>query len=173
MLSIKNTYGIISNIPVVATLKDDPTVTSTVKISVNFIKVKVDGLTLADENGNTEGTYKVGDTLILKAVYNPANATTQDTKWESKNKDVATVEMLTDPDGESTAKVTIVGEGTAEIGVWPNNNDYSEGYKLRQTYAITVPVTPKLEGSDCAARLRPDHRECRRRDRCEALRQFR
>ena len=146
MLSIKNTYGIISNIPVVATLKDDPTVTSTVKISVNFIKVKVDGLTLADENGNTEGTYKVGDTLILKAVYNPANATTQDTRWESKNKDVATVEMLTDPDGESTAKVTIVGEGTAEIGVWPNNNDYSEGYKLRQTYAITVPATPKLEG---------------------------
>lgn len=146
MLSIKNTYGIISNIPVVATLKDDPTVTSTVKISVKFIKVKVDGLTLADENGNTEGTYKVGDTLILKAVYNPANATTQDTKWESKNKDVATVEMLTDPDGESTAKVTIVGEGTAEIGVWPNNNEYSEGYKLRQTYAITVPATPKLEG---------------------------
>ena len=123
MLSIKNTYGIISNIPVVATLKDDPTVTSTVKISVKFIKVKVDGLTLADENGNTEGTYKVGDTLILKAVYNPANATTQDTRWESKNKDVATVEMLTDPDGESTAKVTIVGEGTAEIGVWPNNNE--------------------------------------------------
>lgn len=146
MLSIKNTYGIISNIPVVATLKDDPTVTSTVKISVRFIKVKVDGLTLADENGNTEGTYKVGDTLILKAVYNPANATTQDTKWESKNKDVATVEMLTDPDGESTAKVTIVGEGTAEIGVWPANNEYSEGYKLRQTYAITVPATPKLEG---------------------------
>lgn len=146
MLSIKNTYGIISNIPVVATLKDDPTVTSTVKISVKFIKVKVDGLTLADENGNTEGTYKVGDTLILKAVYNPANATMQDTRWESKNKDVATVEMLTDPDGESTAKVTIVGEGTAEIGVWPNNNDYSEGYKLRQTYAITVPATPKLEG---------------------------
>ncbi len=146
MLSIKNTYGIISNIPVVATLKDDPTVTSTVKISVRFIKVKVDGLTLADENGNTEGTYKVGDTLILKAVYNPANATTQDTRWESKNKDVATVEMLTDPDGESTAKVTIVGEGTAEIGVWPNNNEYSEGYKLRQTYAITVPATPKLEG---------------------------
>lgn len=146
MLSIKNTYGIISNIPVVATLKDDPTVTSTVKISVNFIKVKVDGLTLADENGNTEGTYKVGDTLILKAVYNPANATKQDTRWESKNKDVATVEMLTDPDGESTAKVTIVGEGTAEIGVWPNNNEYSEGYKLRQTYAITVPATPKLEG---------------------------
>ena len=146
MLSIKNTYGIISNIPVVATLKDDPTVTSTVKISVRFIKVKVDGLTLADENGNTEGTYKVGDTLILKAVYNPANATTQDTRWESKNKDVATVEMLTDPDGESTEKVTIVGEGTAEIGVWPNNNEYSEGYKLRQTYAITVPATPKLEG---------------------------
>ena len=146
MLSIKNTYGIISNIPVVATLKDDPTVTSTVKISVRFIKVKVDGLTLADENGNTEGTYKVGDTLILKAVYNPANATTQDTRWESKNKDVATVEMLTDPDGESTAKVTIVGEGTAEIGVWPANNEYSEGYKLRQTYAITVPATPKLEG---------------------------
>lgn len=145
-LSIKNWYGLISNIPVVATLKDDPTVSATMMISVDFIKVKVDGLTLADENGNTEGTYKVGDTLILKAVYNPANATVQDTRWESKNKDVATVEMLTDPDGESTAKVTIVGEGTAEIGVWPNNNDYSEGYKLRQTYAITVPATPKLEG---------------------------
>ena len=146
MLSIRNTTGMLSNIPVVATLKDDPTVTATAMISVNFIQVKVDGLTLADENGNTEGDYKVGDTLILKAVYNPANATMQDTRWESKNKNVATIEMLTDPDGESTAKVTIVGEGTAEIGVWPNNNTYSEGYALRQTYAITVPEAPKLEG---------------------------
>ena len=145
-LSIKNWYGLISNIPVVATLKDDPTVSATMMISVDFIKVKVDGLTVADENGNTEGAYKVGDTLILKAVYNPANATMQDTRWESKNTNVATVEMLTDPDGESTAKVTIVGEGTAEIGVWPDNNTYSEGYKLRQTYAITVPEAPKLEG---------------------------
>ena len=146
MLSIKNTAGMLSNIPVVATLKDDPTVTATVMISVNFIKVKVDGLTVVDEKGNTEGTYKVGDTLILKAVYNPANASVQDTKWESKNTSVATIEMLTDPDGESTAKVTIVGEGTAEIGVWPDTSDYSDGYKLRQTYAINVPETPKLEG---------------------------
>ena len=147
MLSVKNIVsGYLSDIAVVATLKDDPSVTATVGISINCIKVKVDGLTVTDENGNTEGTYQVGDTLILKAVYNPANATMQDTKWESKNKDVATIEMLTDPDGESTAKVTIVGEGTAEIGVWPDYNVYSEGYALRQTYAITVPETPKLEG---------------------------
>ena len=146
MLSIRNTTGMLSNIPVVATLKDDPSVTATEMISVNFIKVKVNGLTVADENGNTEGTYKVGDTLILKAVYDPANATMQDTRWESRNTSVATVEMLTDPNGVSTARVTIVGEGTAEIGVWPNNNTYSEGYAMRQTYQVNVPVQPKVEG---------------------------
>ena len=146
MLSIRNTTGMLSSIPVVATLKDDPSVTATEMISVNFIKVKVNGLTVADENGNTEGTYKVGDTLILKAVYDPANATMQDTRWESKNTDVATVEMLTDPNGVSTARVTIVGEGTAEIGVWPNNNTYSEGYAMRQTYQVNVPEQPKVEG---------------------------
>lgn len=146
MLSIRNTTGMLSNIPVVATLKDDPSVTATEMISVNFIKVKVNGLTVADENGNTEGTYKVGDTLILKAVYDPANATMQDTRWESGNTSVATVEMLTDPNGVSTARVTIVGEGTAEIGVWPNNNTYSEGYAMRQTYQVNVPEQPKVEG---------------------------
>ena len=146
MLSIRNTTGMLSSIPVVATLKDDPSVTATEMISVNFIKVKVNGLTVADENGNTEGTYKVGDTLILKAVYDPANATMQDTRWESKNTSVATVEMLTDPNGVSTARVTIVGEGTAEIGVWPNNNTYSEGYAMRQTYQVNVPEQPKVEG---------------------------
>ena len=146
MLSIRNTTGMLSSIPVVATLKDDPSVTATEMISVNFIKVKVNGLTVADENGNTEGTYKVGDTLILKAVYDPANATMQDTRWESKNTDVATVEMLSDPNGVSTARVTIVGEGTAEIGVWPNNNTYSEGYAMRQTYQVNVPEQPKVEG---------------------------
>ena len=146
MLSIRNTTGMLSSIPVVATLKDDPSVTATEMISVNFIKVKVNGLTVADENGNTEGTYKVGDTLILKAVYDPANATMQDTRWESGNTSVATVEMLTDPNGVSTARVTIVGEGTAEIGVWPNNNTYSEGYAMRQTYQVNVPEQPKVEG---------------------------
>ena len=147
MLSVKNIVsGYLSDIAVVATLKDDPSVTATVGISINCIKVKVDGLTLTDENGNKEGTYKVGDTLILKAVYTPANASVQDTRWESKNTDVATVEMLTDPNGESTARVTIVGEGTAEIGVWPDNNTYSEGYAMRQTYQVNVPVQPKVEG---------------------------
>ena len=147
MLSVKNIVsGYLSDIAVVATLKDDPSVTATVGISINCIKVKVDGLTLTDENGNREDTYKVGDTLILKAVYTPANASVQDTLWESKNTDVATVEMLTDPNGESTARVTIVGEGTAEIGVWPDNNTYSEGYAMRQTYQVKVPEQPKVEG---------------------------
>ena len=137
---------VLSIIPVVAMLKDDPSVTATEMISVNFIKVKVNGLTVADENGNTEGTYKIGDTLILKAVYDPANATMQDTKWKSGNTSVATVEMLTDPNGESTARVTIVGEGTAKIDVWPDNNTTAEGVKLRQTYTVNVPAQPKIEG---------------------------
>ena len=92
----------VGTVTITATLKSDPTISSSVTIVVNPIKVSK--ITV---NGYGKEYLVKGDTVILGTTVEPSDAANKSIVWSSSNNDVATVDQ--------NGKVTAVGQGTVSI----------------------------------------------------------
>lgn len=89
-------------VTITATLKSDPTISSSVTIVVSPIKVSKITVTGYDKK------YLVkGDTVTLGTTVEPSDAANKSIVWSSSNEEVATVDQ--------SGKVTAVGQGTVSI----------------------------------------------------------
>ena len=92
----------VGNATITATLKSDPTISSSVTIVVSPIKVSKITVTGYDKK------YLVkGDTVTLGTTVEPSDAADKSIVWSSSNEEVATVDQ--------SGKVTAVGQGTVSI----------------------------------------------------------
>ena len=144
----------VGTVTITATLKSDPTISSSVTIVVNPIKVSKITVT-----GYGKDYLVKGDTVTLGSTVEPSDAADKNIVWSSSNESVATVEQ--------NGKVTAVGQGTVSIkamnddsGVYgeqvitvydntPANykvNVYVTNENQNTTYTINIPkdtvVTP-------------------------------
>ena len=144
----------VGTVTITATLKSDPTISSSVTIVVNPIKVSK--ITV---NGYDKEYLVKGNTVTLTTTVEPGDAANKSIVWSSSNEEVATVDQ--------NGKVTAVGQGTVSIkamnddsGVYgeqvitvydntPANykvNVYVTNENQNTTYTINIPkdtvVTP-------------------------------
>lgn len=92
----------VGTVTITATLKSDPTISSSVTIVVSPIKVSKITVTGYDKK------YLVkGDTVTLGTTVEPSDAADKSIVWSSSNEEVATVDQ--------SGKVTAVGQGTVSI----------------------------------------------------------
>ena len=92
----------VGTVTITATLKSDPTISSSVTIVVNPIKVSK--ITV---NGYDKEYLVKGDTVTLTTTVEPSDAANKSIVWSSSNEEVATVDQ--------NGKVTAVGQGTVSI----------------------------------------------------------
>ena len=92
----------VGTVTITATLKSDPTISSSVTIVVNPIKVSKITVT-----GYGKDYLVKGDTVTLGSTVEPSDAADKNIVWSSSNESVATVEQ--------NGKVTAVGQGTVSI----------------------------------------------------------
>ena len=92
----------VGTVTITATLKSDPTISSSVTIVVNPIKVSK--ITV---NGYDKEYLVKDDTVILTTTVEPSDAANKSIVWSSSNEEVATVDQ--------NGKVTAVGQGTVSI----------------------------------------------------------
>ena len=92
----------VGTVTITATLKSDPTISSSVTIVVNPIKVSK--ITV---NGYGKDYLVKDDTVTLTTTVEPGDAANKSIVWSSSNNDVATVDQ--------NGKVTAVGQGTVSI----------------------------------------------------------
>ena len=92
----------VGTVTITATLKSDPTISSSVTIVVNPIKVSK--ITV---NGYDKEYLVKDDTVTLTTTVEPGDAANKSIVWSSSNNDVATVDQ--------NGKVTAVGQGTVSI----------------------------------------------------------
>ena len=92
----------VGTVTITATLKSDPTISSSVTIVVNPIKVSKITVTGYDKE------YLVkGDTVTLTTTVEPSDAADKSIVWSSSNEEIATVDQ--------NGKVTAEGQGTVSI----------------------------------------------------------
>lgn len=97
------------NATVTATVADS---TGSLSASCDFsIEVPITDITL----DHTDAQITIGETLSIKAIITPANATNQIVSWETSNASVATVEYTKDSYDSINVTVTGVSHGTATI----------------------------------------------------------
>lgn len=97
------------NATVTATVADS---TGSRSASCDFsIEVPIKDITL----DHTDAQITIGETLSIKAIITPANATDQIVSWETSNASVATVEYTKDSYDSINVTVTGVSHGTATI----------------------------------------------------------
>ena len=92
----------VGTVTITATLKSDPTISSSVTIVVNPIKVSK--ITV---NGYDKEYLVKDDTVTLTTTVEPGDAANKSIVWSSSNEEVATVDQ--------NGKVTAVGQGTVSI----------------------------------------------------------
>ena len=92
----------VGTVTITATLKSDPSISSSVTIVVNPIKVSK--ITV---NGYGKDYLVKDDTVTLTTTVEPGDAANKSIVWSSSNNDVATVDQ--------NGKVTAVGQGTVSI----------------------------------------------------------
>mgnify|MGYP000301336890 CR=1 FL=1 len=92
----------VGTVTITATLKSDPTISSSVTIVVNPIKVSK--ITV---NGYDKEYLVKDDTVTLTTTVEPSDAANKSIVWSSSNEEVATVDQ--------NGKVTAVGQGTVSI----------------------------------------------------------
>ena len=92
----------VGTVTITAILKSDPTISSSVTIVVNPIKVSKITVT-----GYGKDYLVKGDTVTLGSTVEPSDAADKNIVWSSSNESVATVEQ--------NGKVTAVGQGTVSI----------------------------------------------------------
>lgn len=97
------------NATVTATVADS---TGSLSASCDFsIEVPITDITL----DHTDAQITIGETLSIKAIITPANATNQIVSWETSNASVATVTYTKDSYDSINVTVTGVAHGTATI----------------------------------------------------------
>ena len=92
----------VGTVTIAATLKSDPSISSSVTIVVNPIKVSK--ITV---NGYGKDYLVKDDTVTLTTTVEPSDAANKSIVWSSSNEEVATVDQ--------NGKVTAVGQGTVSI----------------------------------------------------------
>lgn len=107
------------------------------------IEVPITGFDL----DNKDVTLKPGDTLSIKALITPANASNQDVTWKSSNESVATI-TAAEPDSIN-ATITAVEHGSATIIC-----SSAEGQIAMCTVYVTQPVTSVSLGTQDTINIR-------------------
>ena len=99
----------VGTVTITATLKSDPTISSSVTIVVNPIKVSK--ITV---NGYGKEYLVKGDIVTLTTTVEPSDAADKSIVWSSSNEEVATVDQ--------NGKVKAVGQGTVSIKAMNDNS---------------------------------------------------
>lgn len=119
----------VGTVTITATLKSDPTISSSVTIVVNPIKVSKITVTGYDKD------YLVkGGTVTLTTTIEPSDAANKSIVWSSSNEEVATVDQ--------NGKVTAVGQGTVSIKAM-NDESGVYGEQVITVYDNT-PITKRV-----------------------------
>ena len=119
----------VGTVTITATLKSDPTISSSVTIVVNPIKVSK--ITV---NGYDKDYLVKGDTVTLATIVEPSDAADKSIVWSSSNESVATVDQ--------NGKVTAVGQGTVSIKAM-NDDSGVYGEQVITVYDDT-PITESV-----------------------------
>ena len=119
----------VGTVTITATLKSDPTISSSVTIVVNPIKVSK--ITV---NGYDKEYLVKDDTVILTTTVEPSDAANKSIVWSSSNEEVATVDQ--------NGKVTAVGQGTVSIKAM-NDDSGVYGEQVITVYDDT-PITESV-----------------------------
>lgn len=129
----------VGTVTITATLKSDPTISSSVTIVVNPIKVSK--ITV---NGYGKDYLVKGDTVTLTTTVEPSDAANKSIVWSSSNEEVAKVDQ--------NGKVTAVGQGTVSIKAM-NDDSGVYGEQVITVYdnkpitqIVNVWVTNKSQG---------------------------
>ena len=116
----------VGTVTITATLKSDPTISSSVTIVVNPIKVSKITVT-----GYGKEYLVKGDTVTLGTTVEPSDAANKSIVWSSSNESVATVDQ--------NGKVEAVGQGTVSIKAM-NDDSGVYGEQVITVYGNT-PIT--------------------------------
>lgn len=119
----------VGTVTITATLKSDPTVSSSVTIVVNPIKVSK--ITV---NGYDKDYLVKGGTVTLTTTIEPSDAANKSIVWSSSNEKVATVDQ--------NGRVTAVGQGTVSIKAM-NDESGVYGEQVITVYDNT-PITKRV-----------------------------
>lgn len=124
---------------ITAKSKDNNSATDTcsVKVEAEKIVIPVTGISI-EKNKATDPDYidigpgsKTTNTMQLKAVIEPSNATTKDVKWADDGKDIVTV-------NETTGLVTAKKAGTATITAYAKDGKTDEKEMKKSTFTVVV-----------------------------------
>ncbi|MDD6453353.1 MAG: Ig-like domain-containing protein [Holdemanella porci] len=119
----------VGTVTITATLKSDPTISSSVTIVVNPIKVSK--ITV---NGYGKDYLVKGDTVTLTTTVEPSDAADKSIVWSSSNEEVAKVDQ--------NGKVTAEGQGTVSIKAM-NDESGVYGEQVITVYDNT-PITKRV-----------------------------